>query len=364
MATFREETIEIGGKNISVTKKSIEEIFKFGDKPYLAVAGSGSGKTCTAIDIIYKFAKYASKIYYITATKESIDEDELSKIPNVFKREPNFESLYNIWKEILSSNEAAGRPINKLIELMSRIYPKEELTKINQELVSYERKIRSCENVTEDDIVAWKIEVIVREIYNGIAQYGSGALSEDDMNVVRSIISGKQKTLLLIDDVSAELQEMATNKTPVTYKGKSEKVSNAYRMLLIDMMTRIRHYNSIVILFVHNWDTADVRDKVDNFIIFDANSADGIRRFRTVPEATRQAVIEGGKLIFGKYNYHFLVVKESGSNVCVSKADLHDTDVLEVDELNRRWIECYDAIMKNLDVPSSPMPSANVEDLI
>lgn len=363
MATFREESIQIEDKQISVKKKSIREIFKFGDRPYECVAQSGAGKSSLAIDIMYTFAKEASKIYYVTATKESIDEDDLAKIPNVFKREPNFESLYSIWQEIIASNDAAGRPVNKLIELMSRIYPKEELVKINQELVAYENKIRKTEVFTEDDVLAWKIEVIVREIFNGIAQYGSGALSEDDMNIVKTIVSGKQKTILLIDDVSAELQEMATNKNPVTYKGKSEKMDKAYKMMLIDMMTRIRHYNSIMILFVHNWDTVDIRDKVDNFIVLDPVSAEGVRRFKTIPFSTRQAITEGAKLIFGKYKYHFLVVKNAGTDVSVSKADLHPSDDMEVDELNRKWIECYDAIMKNLDIPSKPEP-VKVDDLI
>lgn len=360
---FREETIQIDNKTISVVKKDVKDIFKFGDKPYLVVASSGSGKSCLAIDIIFKFAKEASKIYYITATKESIDEDDLAKIPNVFKRDPTFESLYNIWREVISSNDAAGRPVNKLIELMSRIYPREELAKINQELVAYEKKIRSTEVFTEEDILAWKIEVIVREIFNGVAQYGTSTLKEEDMNILKCIISGKQKTLLLIDDVSAELQEMANNKTPVVYNGKQTKLAIAYKMMLIDMMTRIRHYNSIMVMFVHNWDTIDVRDKVDNFIVLDPVSAEGINRFRTIPESTRQAVIEGAKLIFGKYKYHFLVVKNAGNDVCVSKADLHDNDTLEVDPLNRKWIEVYDAIMKNLDVPTSNAEK-NVDELI
>ena len=223
--------------------------------------------------------------------------------------------------------------------------------------------LRSTEVFTEEDILAWKIEVIVREIFNGVAQYGTSTLKEEDMNILKCIISGKQKTLLLIDDVSAELQEMANNKTPVVYNGKQTKLAIAYKMMLIDMMTRIRHYNSIMVMFVHNWDTIDVRDKVDNFIVLDPVSAEGINRFRTIPESTRQAVIEGAKLIFGKYKYHFLVVKNAGNDVCVSKADLHDNDTLEVDPLNQKWIEVYDAIMKNLDVPTSNAEK-NVDELI
>lgn len=360
---FRDQVIQVDDKTITVSKKPVEEIFKFGDKPYLAVSQSGGGKSTLAIDVLFKFAKEASKIYYISATKESIDETELSKIPNLFKREPTFENLNNIWTEIVNSNEASGKTINKLIELMSKIYPKEELAKINQILVEEERKIKAIEKCNEDDITAFKLEVIARLIFNGIAQYGSASLSEEDMNVVRTIVSGKQKTLLLIDDVSSELQEMSLSKNLVTYNGKSERIDKAYKLLLTNICTRIRHYNSLMIMFVHNWDTIDIRDKIDNFIVLDPLTAEGIKRFKTIPVSTRNAVTETAKLIFGKYDYHFLVSKNAGSTVYVSKADLHENDEMQVDELNRHFIECYEAIMQNLDVPTSDS-KPTLDDLI
>lgn len=364
MATFRAETINVDGRNITVYKKNVEEIFKFGDKPYLCVAGSGGGKTTLCLDIIFKYANQASKIYYVSATEENINESGLSQIPNVFKRTPTFESLYNIWKEIIAINESAGKSINKLIELMGKIYPKEELTKINQELVAYERQLQTDRKITEDDILAWKIEVISREIFNGIAQYGTSLLNEDDMNVIQNIVSEKPKILLFIDDVSAEMQNMATDKNIVRYKDKNEKMSIAYKTMLIDIMTRIRHYNCIMVMFVHNWDTIDVRDKVDNFIVLDGVSSASVNRFKTIPPTTRTTIIEGGKLIFGKYPYHFLVVKNTGENVCVSKADLHTGEILKIDKLNEQWIKCYDSIMKNLDLTSEQKQNNNIDDLI
>lgn len=361
---FRDQIINVDGKQITVSKKSIEEIFKYGDKPYLAVAASGSGKTVCAVDLLYKFAKYASKVYYISATSETIDEDDLRKIPNLFKRTPTFENLNNIWNEMEAVTEAAGKPINKLIELMSKIYPKEELIKINQELVAYERKIRSTEKCNDDDVLAFKLEVITRLIFNGIGIYGSSNLSEDDMVVVRTMISGKQKTLLLIDDVSAELEEMSMSKATVNFNGKVERVDRAYKLLLTNIMTRARHMNSIIVMFVHNFETiGESKDKIGNFLILDSESSESVRRFKTIPQSTRNAITEGGKLVFGKYRYHFVVVKNSGSEVYVSKADLHENDEIEVDELNRHYIECYNAIMQNLDVVDKPKQQ-NIDDLI
>lgn len=364
MTTFRTETINVDGRNITISKKNVEEIFKFGDKPYLCVAKSGSGKTTLCLDIIFKYANQASKIYYVSATKENINESELLQIPNVFKRTPTFESLYSIWKEIISINESAGKPINKLIELMGKIYPKEELTKINQELVEYERQLKTDKKVTEDDILAWKLEVISREIFNGVAQYGSGSLNEDDMNVIQNIVSEKPKILLFIDDVSAEMQNMATDKTLVNYNGRNEKVNSAYKAMLVDIMSRIRHYNCIMVMFVHNWDTIDIRDKVENFIVLDLDSSDGINRFRTITQTARQIIMEAGKLIFRNYAYHFLVVKNMAQNVYVSKADLHKGENLKVDKLNEQWIQCYDNIMKNLDLTSISKQNVEVDDLI
>ena len=93
MNNFRETTINVKGQNITVKFKKIKDIFSFHDTPYIAVGPSGTGKSFIANDIFYQFAKEASKMYYISATEESLTDNPTPSLPSCFKRNISFETL-------------------------------------------------------------------------------------------------------------------------------------------------------------------------------------------------------------------------------------------------------------------------------
>ena len=123
---FREETIKVNGESKVLKKKSFEEIFEYNRPPYLCVGASGTGKTTIAIDIIFKFSKSASRIYYISATENSVSESGINVIPKLYRRTPSIEELDAVWKEIKKTSEQSKVPPEKLLELIGKIYPKQD----------------------------------------------------------------------------------------------------------------------------------------------------------------------------------------------------------------------------------------------
>ena len=129
---FLERDITVDNHTITLKKEPFSEIFKFGDKPFLFVGASGKGKTTIAIDIIFNLSKQATKIYYVSATKETLGDEAIKAIPKCFKRYVSFESLYHIWKEIVEGYEGMTKGEDELMKVVSKLYPKEEYMQIRK----------------------------------------------------------------------------------------------------------------------------------------------------------------------------------------------------------------------------------------
>lgn len=336
----------------------IKEIFKFGDAPFLCVANSMGGKSTVCYDMIYQFAKEATKIYYVTGTPNDPKDKVLSKIPNLFKRTPTFENIYAIYKEIKSCYEAYSSTLETLMKLIGKIYPSQDIVEINKILARGPKKDFDDRPFTQDDLTAWKYEMCSRLIVSGYeARKNVIRLDEEELLIIKSFVSQQPKILLIMDDVTSEMESLKFDKTDVIYEGAPKKKREAYTELLLNMMTAGRHWNCIIALFVHNWNTINMKNNLNNFIILDKTNADGLSSFRSLK--TLNAIVNSLKgEIYGYYKYHAIVCKNAENFVGVTKAQLHTDDQFVFDGPTMKAIEIYNNVNSNLN-PSFEPPTLN-----
>ena len=341
---FRETNVSYSNGNIILKNTSIKDIFKFGEPPYMCVGSTGGGKTTIAIDIIYKFAPQASQIYYISATKDMIGEGAINQIPNVFRRSPSLEDLDAIWKEIKSSAEQSKTSTQRLMSMLGKFYDSESVKVMTEDIKKFE--LESKENgVNSETIECVKIETLTRLILAGVEDYGTDDLSAEEMSIISSLTSTPQKFILILDDVTAELEQLKSIKGKYNYNGNLVSKGEAYKSILIDIFTKIRHYNAICVLFVHDWKTIDMKSQLTNFILLDATAVSNLANMRSINDTVREKAKICSTYVFNHgYKYYFLVVKENGLKIMVSKADLHEDEQLAVDELNKNLIEAYEKV--------------------
>ena len=362
---YRTEPIQIENETINLEYRPIKDIFKDDDAPYLAVGVTQGGKTTFCIDIIHKFAEKVAKIYYVSSTKPMIGEGAIDTIPNVFKMEPTFENIYGIWKEIKEGAEEMSIPTNEMLRLISSIYPPNEsktvITSYNEQMRNLDIELKTkYKNMppeklnqviaNERDIVS--VEVLSRLILSGVNLYGTAKLNRKQINAIRTLLSTEQKTILLIDDVTAEINKLQNSTDTVMFGTDGQetptKKSRAISLLFTDMFTKARRYDVILILFVHTWDTIKFKQQLKNFIIVDRQSAEGIKSLRTVGTTRTKSLINiASNKIFGNYPYHVIVVK--GDDICVTKADINVGNELKLDPLNQHLVDAYNKIKLGME---------------
>ena len=64
---FRKVEIPLGDKTITLEFKQITDIFKFNTPPYIVIGVTTAGKTTLCLDILSKFSKECTNIYYADA---------------------------------------------------------------------------------------------------------------------------------------------------------------------------------------------------------------------------------------------------------------------------------------------------------
>lgn len=376
---FRDETIYYKDESINISFRPISEIFKNNDTPYLAVGQSKNGKTTLCIDIIHKYAKQCAKIFYVSATDEMVADNAITTIPQVFKRKPTFNQINAIWKDIKRSNTYANKTRQDYLNLISSIYPNDIANVIVQKYNEYMKQVQEKLNRVDStklydylDVIG--IEILSRLIISGVNKYSTDKLKTEELLFVRSILSTNTKTILILDDVSAELNRIKSMNDKVVVELEDGNVttmaiSKAYKALLTDIFTKARRYNCIVCVFVHTWDTIEVKDQIKNFILMDIKSAEDVKRYRTVSTAKVKDIIEIIKSdIYTKYKYHVIVIKDE--DICITKADLNLGKELELDELNQNYVDAYNQLrlgIKQEDeteevVDTSEEPENEVED--
>lgn len=337
------------GQSRTVNFKKIKDIFKFNDEaPYLAVGVSGGGKTTIAIDLIYHFGKEASKIYYVSATEETIGDGSINKVPKCFKKPCKLETLMSIWDEIKFNDKYSNASESTLLELMGRIYNKQEMSEImkiyTEELNTFKEK-----NPNSDEIDIYKTEVLTKTILLGLKLHPNLDISAEDRQALNVLVSKQQKTILILDDVSSELNNLKNIKNKkINFNGVPMSLDKAFVSLLIDIFTKGRHYNLMCVLFVHDWNVIDLKQYLKNFIVLDINACDRLNSFRSISNKVRSEFSNIGKQLFiPQYKYSFIISKNLGEEIYISRADLHTNDDLEFDEINNKYIEMYNKVLSN-----------------
>lgn len=362
---FRTEPIQVEGETINLEFRPISEIFKDDDAPYLAVGMTKGGKTTTCIDIIHKYAAKAAKIYYVSSTKAMVGDSAIDTIPQLFRASPTFDNLYNIWKEIKEGAEQSAITPEYMMSLLAAIYPQSDVKKIiniyNSKMRQVDAELHSKhKNVSpqkinevvanEKDLIA--VEVLTRLILSGVNVYGMSKLDKKQENIIRTLLSSEQKTILLIDDVTSELNDLKSSNQKVMFGTDGQEsqmpVSKAMHLLLTDMFTKARRYNVLMVIFVHTWNTIDVKNQLKNFIIIDPQTVDNLKMIKTVgTDKTKKLIREASKRIFGKYPYHVIVVKDDV--VFTTKAEMNIGNTVKLDTLNQNLLNAYNGITTGLD---------------
>lgn len=360
---FREYTIN----GTKIEFKPVTEIFEEVETPYLIVGESRGGKTTFCADILDKYGSEASNIYYMSATTETIGKDPMKAIPKIFRKEPTYENLKNIWETIKLNNKNVNITTEELRTLLPKIYNEKDNQIINDEYSEFYEKTKQeliekakyIENYKLDidselDIIC--VEILTRLILSGINLYGTAKLNNDDILIIQSLMSTPQKTILLIDDVSAQFEKIKKSKEKVDFidsdgKIQTLNIGDAYKSLLTDIFTTGRRFNAIICIFVHSWNIIENKDLLRNFILCDKKSAESIKALRTVATSDLKDIISDlSKYIFNNYKYHFILLK--GNEISVTKADLIKSSP-EFDELNDNLIKAYNTVKNKLNYKST-----------
>lgn len=362
---FRRQEIVSKDKKIVLEQKSIEEIFKFDSQPYIIVGVSGCGKTTLCLDIMYKFAEKCTSIYYVTSTKESIKDDTINQIPIAFRRKPTFENLNAIWQEIMDAHDAAEANESKLNKILVLLCGQEEAQSLLKRLEDRRQQIQSERKTfyvsqgnddnealekSKNDSKAFYIDTLSKLILDRASTKGTGKLSIEDMNILSSLVSPYPKVLLLMDDVSAELNDLKTKSGKVIYKGQPTKISEAYKNILMDILTRGRHYGVLVCLFLHTIDLIPDKSLINNLIILNKEASKKVRNARSFPDEMKDILDAVVPIVFTpEHKFCFFSISQLDGDIGVGKADLHYGENIPLSKINREYVKAVDSIYSGIN---------------
>ena len=358
---FRRQEVALGEKVITLQYKPITEIFKFEEPPFIIVGASTSGKTTLCLDILSKFSKQCTSIYYVTSTEENLKDDSISMIPRAFRRKPKFKTLYGIWKEIRAQHTATNVDPIKLGNMLITLIDKEKATiilnglqakrdQIQKEQLARYRQMGHDENTViqyaKEDAKAFYIDTIVKIILDLARTIGTRKLSADDMMILSGFISKAPRVLLLLDDVSSEMDSLKRDNHKVEYEGETIQTGKAYESLLVDILTRGRHYGALICMFLHSIEIINQKSYINNLILLNDGAAQKVANARTFPEDMRRIILAVRSYVFNSsFPYHFLYLNSLDlSKLAVSKASLHVNEDLELSGANKLFIKAYNEV--------------------
>ena len=115
---------------------------------------------------------------------------------------------------------------------------------------------------------------------------------------------------------------------------------------MTDILTKARHYNAIVVFFVHTIDIFEQRDNIDRLIMFDTSAAQKINNIRTFTPNMRKLInIASDKLFNGGYEHYFLSYWREGDQICVGKAQLHNGEQIDLSPESTTFLQLYDMVL-------------------
>lgn len=373
---FRKREVAFKDRKIILEQKAIEETFKFGVPPYIVCGITGGGKTTLCMDLLYKFSNKCTKIYYVTATSPSLKDDSISRIPIAFRRKPTFENINAIWQEIVEahdSTEVTEAKLNRIFVLLrGQTEAQEILKRLNDKriqlqtdrkafYISQGRGMNDAIDMCKHDSKAFYVDTLSKLILDAAATRGTSKLSAEDMNLLSGLVSPPPKTLLLLDDVSSELNELKTKRNKVVYKGTPTAVSDAYSSLLMDILTRGRHYNALICMFIHTVDLIKDKSLISNVIILNKEAANKICMARTFPEDLKEVLGAVSPIVFSPEN-KFCFFSISQGEYGVGRADQHlEDEPIPLSDINNEFVKAVDNICAGIGA-SEVMETVRVDD--
>ena len=356
MEQFEGITFNYNDQDLEIPFAHIEELLKFRNmKPVVCVGITGGGKTTLAIDVLAKFAKQANNVYFITQTTKSYTDTAMSKIPSYFIKEPGddpFTLISGIWDDIEARVKAISIEPDSVKTILSALYPGKD---VNSQLESY---ISSLGIVDPHDQNAVRIEILTRLILDKVNQDES-VLTRFDKPTrmkINGLITNTTKSILILDDVTGMLSSLTNAREPVIYDGVSQTKSKAFISLLRNMLTRGRHTNCIIMMFIHDINVLGdtVVKSLDNLIIMDASSATTIAGKtslgKDVCEYLKFAMKKTDIFNPNRFKYYSMFLSRSNRQIYITKADLHDH--IDISPARAQYHRIMDRIIAGNQNPS------------
>lgn len=364
--TFREKEVRIGEETIILKRRPIDQIFEFGSQPYIIGGTSGAGKTKLSMHLIYRYARECTKIFYVSSTKAksfAATDDDINLIPKIFRRTPSYEEIYGIWHDIKEEFTAFASATEDYERILLKLFDDDKDTARNtikyikekcNEVYKDRKRAYKDEGRNEDEIEfcakrdenAMRCSALSILVADAVKQKGNQSLSEKELLIVNSIGSAKPKILLILDDVTAEMEALKVNGTRmVKYDGRPYKVSQAYNLLITDILTRGRHYNCLIALFLHDLRVVQT-EQIKNLIIFDSATSQAYQLLKKVPTSFKRMLQIVTPIVFnGEYKYYFVFGRPNDNDICVGKADLFSGPI-EFSPVNKALVKAYEEIAR------------------
>ena len=376
MSTFRNQQLSTQNGIIRLQYKPVKDLFKFSEPPYVAIGATKGGKTTLCLDIIAQHAHEATNIYYFTQTSQKLGSQGggLDIVPEAYRREPTYENFVAVYNEIVDINKGIESKTEKFVQVLIELTGnessvakimqiiEEDANSIGEERLAYYQStkkfnIEKASEYAKADMESFKYETLSRIIMDYATQHREKiqSLSRETMTLFQTLYSKRPKTILVMDDVTAALNELQRDKSKVIFNGQPTTKYNAFAAILLDLLVRGRHFNAIICIFLHSLNVLDEAKKnLINLIIVEPSVIQQLTNIRSLNKAAVTALQTAAPLVFtNEYKYHVMHVCCSETtdtiDVTVTKADLHGAlEKLKLNDMNKRFIDVYNKIKSGL----------------
>ena len=139
------------------------------------------------------------------------------------------------------------------------------------------------------------------------------------------------------------------SKNKVNYNGSFVSIKEAFNCLLTDILTRARHYNVMVCIFVHNIDFGIDKSLISNIIVLGDNVAQKVLNARSFHDNAKSIIRACSDIIFNNPNlkHYFLHINIADNTFCCSKADIHRNEQLKISSENQLLLKLYNDILES-----------------
>ena len=187
-------------------------------------------------------------------------------------------------------------------------------------------------------------------------------LSDEDMLIIQSLVSMKPKSIFIMDDITSELNQMQTKRNPIMIHGQLTPAKDVYKTLLLDILTKARHYNMICCIFLHTLDMITSKEQLMNIIFMNNEATQKVFTAKTISETLKKLIKESANALFKgqEYPYYFLYINVEKKSASVSKADLHPEEI-EFDEQVMKFIDVYNKINNKIAIEDDTPQKASVD---